>query len=177
MTFKMIQILISIPALIIIYSQVVYADIYKCENKQGLAIFTDRPCLLPGNDSSSIADKLYTPKADIISLKELDIKKSKYKKGKRKHRKNKKSDCVFFSSTELRTLRVKQRYKKGMPAADIKKRFGKPTAIQKIGTNKQKWTYKKSNYILKFNFKDQCLFSWKETWQGKKSKIDKYREN
>jgi hypothetical protein len=177
MTFKMIQILIYIPALIIIYSQVVYADIYKCTNKQGLAIFTDRPCLLSGTNSSSIADKLYTPKADIISLKELDIKKSKYRKKRRKHLKNKKSDCVFFSSTELRTLRVKQRYKKGMHAADIKKRFGKPTAIEKIGTDKQKWTYKKSNYILKFNFKDQCLSSWKERWHGKKSKIDKYREN
>ncbi|MFT6153689.1 MAG: hypothetical protein ACJAYK_000177 [Crocinitomicaceae bacterium] len=177
MTFKMIQILIYTPALIIIYSQVVYADIYKCTDKQGLAIFTDRPCLLSGTDSSSIADKLYIPKADIISLKELDIKKSKYRTERRTHRENKKSDCVFFSSTELRTLRVKQRYKKGMPAADIKKRFGKPTAIQKTGTDKQKWTYKKSNYILKFNFKDQCLSSWKETWHGKKSKIDKYREN
>jgi hypothetical protein len=177
MTFKIIKILIYIPVLIIIYSQVVYADIYKCTDKQGLAIFTDRPCLLSDTDSSSIADKLYTPNADIISLKELDIKKSKYKKGKRKHRRNKKSNCVFFSSTELRTLRVKQRYKKGMPAADIKKRFGKPTIIEKTSTDKQKWTYKKSNYILKFTFKDQCLFSWKETWHGKKSKIDKYREN
>ncbi len=127
----MIQILISIPALIIIYSQVVYADIYKCENKQGLAIFTDRPCLLPGNDSSSIADKLYTPKADIISLKELDIKKSKYKKGKRKHRKNKKSDCVFFSSTELRTLRVKQRYKKACPLQILRSASDNPQPFKK----------------------------------------------
>jgi hypothetical protein len=177
MTFKMIQILIYIPALIIIYSQVVYADIYKCTDKQGLAIFTDKPCLLSGTEPSSTTDNLYTPKADIISLKVLDIKKGKYKKERIKYRKNKKSDCIFFSSTELRTLRIKQRYKKGMPAADIKKRFGKPTVIEKIGTDKQKWIYKKSNYVLKFNFKDQCLSSWKETWHGKKSKIDKYREN
>jgi hypothetical protein len=172
MRMYLTALLISSAIFFIMAKPAVLADLYKCTDTSGQVGFTDKPCA--NSTSKTNTDNQYTPKSSITSFKELDIKQHKLKKPVKK--KSKKS-CAFFSSTQLRHLRIKQSYKKGLPASAIVKRFGKPTKIEQTGDNKERWKYKEINYSLIFNFKDRCLTSWKEKWHGKKSKINKYRKN
>jgi mRNA-degrading endonuclease RelE of RelBE toxin-antitoxin system len=164
--------LISSAIFFIMAKPAVLADLYKCTDTSGQVGFTDKPCA--NSTSNPNTDNQYIPKSSITSFKELDIKQHKAKKPVKKKRKK---SCAFFSSTQLRHLRIKQSYKEGLPASEIVKRFGKPTKIEQTGDNKERWKYKETNYRLIFNFKDLCLTSWKEKWFGKKSKINKYRKN
>ncbi|GAA6134153.1 hypothetical protein NBRC116188_09420 [Oceaniserpentilla sp. 4NH20-0058] len=137
-----------------------FSELYRCEQANGKFQYTDKPCPTSGTT--------YTPKTNITQYKDIDdinikrpINSSTYTQ----------ATCPYFSSTELRNLRVKDEFKKGMTYAHIENRFGKPDS-----RSANKWNYKNQFVNRTFNFKQGCLTSWQIKWEGKESKISKFRD-
>ena len=150
--------------LFILFSFNTNAELYRCETPIGDIQFTDQPCQASGST--------YKPKAVMTNYKSIEPVKLKPKKKLITH----KNQCPFFTSTELRNLKVKDQFKKGLTQEYIQRRLGK---ADDISSNKSKSTLVYSgNYVKRvFNFKNGCLTSWKEKWKkGKESKISKFRD-
>lgn len=147
---------------LLVLSSVSHADLYKCIDTEGVTVFTDKKCKLAGG--------VFKPKPVMTSYKSVTLPLTKIKSAPDKSVKTK-GACPFFTSTELRNLRVKEEYKKGMPKSEIKKRYGKADDIESAGNNKEKWKYKGKRFKRTFNFKEGCLSSWTKKVIGKKSKI------
>lgn len=145
-----------------------FAELYRCIDASGDTIFSDSSC---GPNSQTYQSK----QTMALKLKTIKSLKSpvKIKKRNSQSSSNKIATCKTFTSTQLRNLRVKEKFEKGMPASAIQKRFGKANEII-TSNNKQTWFYKGDRLNRTFKFKNTCLTSWKEKWTGKKSKLSKY---
>ncbi|MGR6871322.1 DUF4124 domain-containing protein [Pseudomonas sp. HK3] len=157
--------LIRILMLIILTSQA-QAELYRCESSTGQIQYTDQPCTETGTT--------YKPKPVMTHYKTIKTPKFHHKKTSTNTSSNN-QPCPFISSTELRTLRVKDTYKKGLTQAQIKQRLGKADDINN-SKNSSTWVYKGEYVKRSFRFKNGCLISWKEKWKGKESKISKFRD-
>ena len=154
--------------MIMLVSGLCHGQVYRCLNEHSEITFIDTPC-----DSQS---QPYEIKQEMtLKLKNIDATKVNKKTKSPANKSSKSASCPRFSATQLRNLRVKDQFQKGMPATAIVKRFGKAQQVQGA-PNKQTWIYKSPRVQRTFKFKDNCLLSWKEKWQGKKSKISKYHE-
>ncbi len=144
------------------------AELYRCVNAAGDTIFSDSHC---GPSSQTYQSK----QSMALKLKTIKTPKPSAKTNKRHNPNlsNKIAACKTFTSTQLRNLRVKEKFEKGMPSSAIKKRFGKANEVI-TSNNNQTWYYKGKRLKRTFKFKDTCLISWKEKWTGKKSKLSKY---
>ncbi len=163
----------SIPTIFILFILPVnsYGELYRCLNDKGQTEFSGTPC-----DENTQPYKI----KNNPTLKFEDIKPLRYSKPKasknNKQASKKSKLCRFFTSTELRNLRVKDQFKKGMPAPSIAKRFGVPEEVDTKSGNKEIWKYKSDRLKRTFKFKDDCLVSWKIKWHGQKSQISKYQQ-
>jgi len=152
---------------IMLVSGLCHGQVYRCLNEHSEITFIDTPC-----DSQSQPYEIKQRMA--LKLKNIDAPKVNKKTKSPANKSSNSTSCPRFSATQLRNLRVKDQFQKGMPATAIVKRFGKAQQVQ--GTpSKQTWIYKSPRVKRTFKFKDNCLLSWKEKWQGKKSKISKYQ--
>lgn len=142
------------------------AELYRCELDNGQTQYTYQPCPETG--------EVYQPQAVMTNYKTINPPTSHNEKSSPMEIKSN-NQCPFVSSTELRTLRVKDEYKKGLTQSHIEKRLGKADDTNN-NKNKSQWVYSGKNVKRIFRFKDGCLMSWKETWKGKESKISKYRD-
>ena len=159
----------QIYLVILLLTPIAQASVYKCLAESGRLSFSQAPC--------RSTEKTQTFKPSPISTKYIDIKNIQFKSKESNTKKEAGNDnCPFINSTELRNLRVKQQYIKGLPEKEIIKRFGQAHSISTNSTNISVWKYKSDSYKLEFTFKHGCLKKWKEKWYGTKSRIDKYRE-
>lgn len=140
-----------------------HAELYRCETSSGQVQFTDQPC--PNSGSS------YQPKAIMTDYKTVKLPKYQGHRPSIKKRQN----CPFLSSTEIRNLRVKSQFKKGLTQENIQQRLGKADDTSNHKDNST-WVYKGQYVKRTFQFKHGCLISWKERWKGKESQISKYRD-
>ena len=143
------------------------AELYRCTSPSGKIQYTDQAC----PDSGSP----YKPKSVMTNYKTIKPVKLHSKKSATSA-KDQKQQCPFFSSTELRNLRVKGEFKKGLTRADIEKRLGTADDISN-NKNKSTWVYNSKNVKRIFRFKHGCLTAWKEKWNRNVSKVDKMRES
>lgn len=141
-----------------------HSELYRCNALSGEVQFTDQPCKNTGST--------YTPKQVMTKYKTIKTIQSKSSEKPS----IKKNSCPFLTSTELRNLKVKDQFKKGLTQEYIKRRLGKADQITN-SKNKSTLVYS-GNYVKRvFNFKNGCLTSWKEKWKkGKESKISKFRD-
>jgi hypothetical protein len=155
----------SLLLIAVVISPVSIADLYKCIDTNGQITFTDQACIQSGDT--------FKPKPIMTNYKSISFTQKRVSTKKTGSNKNikMKSACACLTSTELRNLRVKQEYKKGMASTEIKKRYGKPNQITSSGNNKEKWEYKDKRFNRAFSFSNGCLTSWKKKAVGKKSKI------
>lgn len=144
----------------------VSSELYRCENESGQIRFTDQPC--PNQGQAFIPQSVMTPYKTINSVKSKHTKSATQKDAM-------KSVCPFFSSTELRNLRVRDEYKKGLTPNHIHARLGKPNDITS-SKDKETWHYASEHVTRTFRFKKGCLSGWKEKWKGKESQISKFRD-
>jgi hypothetical protein len=86
----------------------------------------------------------------------------------------KKASCPHFTTTELRNLKVKDQFIKGLPNHYIAKRLGNPNSTENSGNN-EKWKYKSDFAWREFKFTKGCLVSWKIKWKKDKSQLSKYQ--
>jgi hypothetical protein len=140
------------------------AELYRCESQTGEIQFTDQPCATSGST--------YEPSAVMTNYKTIQVPKSHDQ-----HATSKKLQaCPFISSTELRNLKVKDQFKKGLTQDHIQQRLGKADDILS-NKNKSTWIYEGTHVKRTFRFKDACLVGWKEKWkQGQESQISKFRD-
>lgn len=152
--------------ILFLFTYQVQAELYRCTSANGKIQYTDLACPDTG--------ARYQPKAIMSNYKAIKAVNA-HNKSKPSKNSDKNQTCPFFSSTELRTLRVKDEYKKGLTQTHIEHRLG---AADDITTNKNKsnWVYNGDNVNRIFRFKDGCLTGWKERWKGKESKISKFRD-
>lgn len=153
--------------MLILFTHHAQAELYRCASADGKTKFTDQLCTESGST--------YHPKAVMTNYKTIKPFKTHSKKTT-STTKNQKQQCPFFSSTELRNLRVKGEFKKGLTRADIEKRLGNADDITN-SKNKSTWVYNNKNVKRIFRFKHGCLTGWKEKWNGNVSKVDKMRES
>lgn len=146
-----------------------HSEVYKCLAENGRISFSQTPCL------DTEEKQIFKPSP--ITTKYKDIKIIQPNSNKTNIRKKEDNNsCPHIGSTELRNLRVKQQYTKGLPEKEIVRRFGKAHSIITNSTDTSTWEYKSDSYKLEFTFKHGCLKKWKEKWHREKSRIDKYRE-
>ena len=146
-----------------------HGELYRCLSASGQTEFTSTPC-------NHTAQPYKIKNNHSLKLKDIQPPTYKTKTPKNKTHASKKSKaCHPFTATELRNLRVKDRFKKGMPASSITKRFGAPEKVITKSGNAETWKYKGDRVKRTFQFKDNCLLNWKVKWHGKKSKISKYQ--
>ena len=146
-----------------LFSSIAHSELYRCLLTNGTYQYTDTPCSTSGST--------YEPTTNITQYKDIeDVKiKQRFKSSP-----STQSTCPHFSSTELRNLRVKDEFKKGLSQDHIKQRFGEPTGTTS-SKRKTVFSYKNNNVSRIFRFKDGCLIGWKETWKNKESQISKFR--
>jgi hypothetical protein len=139
------------------------AELYRCEASSGQIQFTDKPCPATGN--------IYQPKAVMTNYKTIKLPKQQRNESPTKNQ----QQCPFLTSTEIRNLRVKEQFKKGLTQEHIQQRLGK---ADNINNNKDKstWVYAGKHVKRIFRFKHSCLISWKEKWKDKESQISKFRD-
>jgi len=152
--------------IILIFIYPAQAELYRCTSASGKIQYTDQAC--PESGSS------YEPKSVMTNYKTIKPFKLRSKKSATSS-KAQKQQCPFFSSTELRNLRVKGEFKKGLANSDIEKRLGRADDISN-NKNKSTWVYNNKNVKRIFRFKHGCLTGWKEKWKGKENKVIKIRE-
>ena len=155
--------------LIALVSSLCHGQVYRCLNEKSEITFAATPC-----DSQS---QPYQVKQGMaLKLKTIDAPNGTNKTTKAAtNTPPKNASCASFSATQLRNLRVKKQFQKGMPAAAIIKRFGKAQRVKHKPKQQQVWIYKSARVQRTFKFKNDCLSSWREKWQGKKSKLGKYQ--
>jgi len=140
-----------------------HGELYRCQQANGTYQFTYTPCPKSGST--------YQPETNITQYKDIENVEMKTRfKAQSSHQ----QECPFFTSTELRNLRVKDEFKQGLTEAHIKQRFGEPTNTT-TSKSKTVFSYKDNHVNRIFRFKDGCLTGWKETWKNKESKISKFR--
>ena len=144
-----------------VFSQASLSQIFLCTDASGKKNYTDAPC----SDTKAKGAR-YTPKTQTTSLKTIQLPTEL----SNKKVKTAKTACPFFSSHELRNMRVKGLYKKGLSMAHIEKRFGKPHHTDAISDIKERWFYNEVKAERQFKFKNGCLVSWKE-----KAIVQKFR--
>ena len=144
-----------------------HGEIYKCTTASGDVTFSDSPC--------TQKSEIFIPSPVMTSLKDIKPPPLTSPVEKRKHTKQQALACPHFTTTELRSLRVKDQYKIGLTKSEISKRLGEPYESKKSGSL-EKWKYKTQNAVRDFTFKDGCLTQWKERWLGDKSRLSKYQE-
>ncbi len=152
--------------LFIFHTTYAFSDLYRCENESGQVRFTDQPC--PHQGQTFQPKSVMTPYKTIQPISSTQSKTETAKK-------NQEHSCPFFSSSELRNLRVKDQYKKGLTPEHIKARLGKPHDITS-SNNKETWHYTSEHVSRTFRFKKGCLSGWREKWKGKESQISKFRD-
>lgn len=145
----------------------VQGEIYKCTSDTGKTQFKDIPCENQG--------EVYTPKPVMTPLTHIKVPKATKTIHSKKITSNTPDTCPRFTSTELRNLKVKDEFKKGLSTDYIKKRLGKPDSTESSGSN-EKWRYRSDNVWREFKFKQNCLISWKANWRKGESKLSKYRD-
>ncbi|MEH6347694.1 MAG: hypothetical protein V7785_21540 [Bermanella sp.] len=146
-----------------------YGELYRCSNDSGIT-YSDSPC-------SNNAQAYQPPQEMGLTLKTINAPSS-YNKNviPKKTNKSISSACNQFSPTQLRNLRVKRQLKKGIPATNIEKRFGKPVIVKSSKANSEVWHYKSERVQRTFKFQHECLVSWSEKFKGKKSQLSKYQQ-
>ncbi len=145
-----------------------YGELYRCTSVSGKLTYSDNPC-------SNKAEAYQLPEEMGLSLKSITPPKSYYKK----HNVKKTStsiSCNKLTPTQIRNLRVKRQFKKGMPTTAIEKRFGKADIVNSGKGNVQTWHYKSERVNRSFKFEEDCLVSWNEKFKGKKSQLSKYQQ-
>ena len=150
-----------------LFTYQVQAELYRCTGANGKIQYTDQAC--PESGAS------YQPKAVMTNYKTIKPFKIHSKKSSTRP-KTQNQPCPFFSSTELRNLRVKGEFKKGLTTKDIEKRLGKADDIRH-DNDKSIWQYHNKNVKRLFRFKHNCLTGWKEKWSKNVSKVNKMRES
>ena len=146
-----------------------HGELYRCSNDSGELTYSDSPC-------SNNAQAYQPPPEMGLTLKAISAPSSYNKNiASKKIKTSTSSTCNLFTPTQLRNLRVKRQLKKGMPATNIEKRFGKPTIV-KSSKGSETWHYKSERVLRTFYFKDECLVSWREKFKGKKSQLSKYQQ-
>ena len=142
-------------------------EIYKCTMTSGEIHFQDIPCM---NSSES-----YSPPPVMTPLKTIKEPKFISSTHNKSHDKKKSKVCPHFTTTELRNLKVKDKFKKGLSVEHIFNRLGTPNSKESSGKN-EKWKYKSDHVWREFKFKNTCLISWKVNWRHGKSQIGKYQQ-
>ena len=82
---------------LLLFSLHTQAELYRCENQEGLIRFTDQPCPTSGH--------VYQPKAIMTDYKTISPPTSHSITKTRPN--NKQDTCPFISSTQQRNLKVK----------------------------------------------------------------------
>lgn len=138
-----------------------YSQVYKCLDKNNKTYYSDNLC-----DQAEV----YESKQHVGTLKTIN---TRYQNSTSQSPKNKpdQKTCPFISTTEVRNLKVKNEFQKGLTMESIIDRYGEPHEREETGKNKEKWKYKDEKQKLEFKFKHGCLQSWKRKW-FKKSKFD-----
>lgn len=144
-----------------------HAELFKCKDAQGNTHFSDLPC------SDSATPYQLKNNSTRLTLKTIELPEEFEKKTiKQKPLEN--NFCPRFTSTELRNLKVKREFKKGLPIAEIEKRYGRAPEMVMNG-NTEKWVYQTEHVKRTFLFKNGCLSQWREKYFGEKSQISKYQ--
>lgn len=139
--------------LILMFAQHSHGQVFLCTDMNGKQNYTDSPCADTQSKGTTYIPKTQTTSLKTINLPaSLSVKKPKIKK----------ANCPFFSSHELRNMRVKGLYKKGLSMIHIEKRFGTPHHTDAISDIKERWFYNEPKMERQFKFKHGCLTSWKE---------------
>jgi|GEM_PF-1737719 len=147
------------------FPNILNAQVYLCAGEPGKQQYSDVPC---GQNA-----KPYTAKEPATKFKEVKIEKPY--KAENSQQASKTKACPFFSHTQLRSLRVKDDFAKGLPMKVITTRYGKPDEREQINEEKEKWKYKGEKLNREFKFKNGCLISWKHKWLGSKTYFSKYK--
>lgn len=151
---------------LLLFSLHTQAELYRCENQEGLIRFTDQPCPTSGH--------VYQPKAIMTDYKTISPPTSHSITKTRPN--NKQDTCPFISNTQQRNLKVKNQFIKGLTQAHIQQRLGKAHKINN-SKNNSVWVYNGEYVKRTFRFKNSCLTSWKEKWKkGHESQISKFRD-
>ena len=147
-----------------------HGELYRCSSDSGKLTYSDSPC---SNNAES-----YQPQQEMgLTLKTIKAPTSYYKNKTLKKSSNSiLNTCNQFTPTQLRNLRVKRQFKKGMPATNIEKRLGKAHIVKSGKGNNEAWYYKSERVQRTFKFQNKCLISWSEKFKGKKSQLSKYQQ-
>ena len=147
-----------------------HGELYRCSSDSGQLTYSDSPC--------SNNPKAYQPQQEMgLTLKTISAPSSYNKKViLKKTNSSTSNNCNQLSPTQIRNLRVKRQFKKGMPTTAIEKRFGKADIVNSGKGNVQTWHYKSERVNRSFKFEEDCLISWNEKFKGKKSQLSKYQQ-
>jgi len=159
---------------LVVFSVFAKAELYHCEDVSGRITVTDRPCV--GATRYEVINPIQTLMIKAPSPAEKQFLKSVENSQSQKPSKTMPDSCRRFSSTELRNLRVKDDFEKGMPQSEIKKRFGLPDLTEMKTDGSEKWVYQSERVNRVFRFKHACLLAWTERWKKTRSKMSKYNE-
>lgn len=138
-----------------------FSQVYKCLDQNNKTYYSDSYC-----ENA----EAYESKHHVGTLKTISIPYQNKTSPPHKNKSNRKT-CPFISTTEVRNLKVKNEFQKGLTMENIVERYGEPHEREESGKNKEKWKYKDEKKKLEFKFKHDCLQSWKRKW-FKKSKFD-----
>ncbi len=155
--------------LLLFLSALSHGELYRCIDEKNKTTFSDTPC-------SPSAEKYQSKQRMTLKLKTIDAPKiSRPKINLKNNSHSQAKSCKTFTSTQLRNLRVKDKFEKGMPASAIHKRLGQANDVRATSNNKETWKYWGARVNRTFKFKDDCLLSWNENYKGQKSELNKYQ--
>lgn len=139
--------------------------LFKCEDKDRIA-YQSTPC--KGDPLPLDLPEVMTPLMDVHP---------DFKPAKKKQIKKNAATCPFFTSTQLRNMRVKRQFETGVSEANLLKLLG-PADRKSGASHNETWIYTGERMDYQFKFKQGCLISWKEKWKTKKkTEIDRYLPN
>lgn len=151
---------IRILALALLISPLCHAELFRCKDAQGKSHYSDLPC------SATATPYQLQNNSSRTTLKTIELP-ADFEQKAIKQQTLKNNFCPRFSSTELRNLKVKREFKKGMPIDEIDKRYGRPPEMV-VNGDTEKWIYQNEHAKRTFIFKNGCLTNWREKFFGEK---------
>ena len=109
------------------------ATVYKCTGESGKTIFSDRPCSASAEELTVKDNRIggsFSPSDEWLEVNERSRKADEInRRYDRALRQVEAGPCKDFSSTEIRTMTIRNQVVVGMKASDATRAWGAPTRV------------------------------------------------
>lgn len=147
---------LTLTALLMVFSGTALAEVYRCENN-GSVIFSDQPC---GSDARTIEIQDNRIGGSFNQNLPEPASEDLPPEDNRAEQPEEDSACRFINSTDLRRYLVREQVVRGMPRDHVRRAFGNPPEVHT--SPREVWIYQSRYYGALYEltyvyFRDGCV--------------------